>query len=84
MMREVSVTLVAEHEEDLTRLRIHDPSLTKVNDAGVLAIALSRMGALIHLATVAKCPHARYVLEHIGLPPKDGTWPDPDYGSTPH
>ena len=84
MMREVTVTLVSEHEEDLARLRMHNPSLTKVDDAGVLAIALSRIGVLIHMATVNQCPHARYVLEHLNLPPEGGTWPAADHDSTPH
>ena len=85
MMREVTVTLLSEHEEDLGRLRMHKPSLlAKVDDAGVLAIALSRMGALVHLATVAKCPHARHALEHIGLPPEGDTWPAADHDSTPN
>ena len=84
-MREVTVTLVSEHEEALARLRMHKPSLlAKLDDARVLAIALSRMGDLIHQAAVAQCPHARYALEHIGLRPEGGTWPAADHDSTPN
>ena len=83
MIREVTVTLVAEHEEDLARLRIHTPSLfAKVDDAGVLATALDRLACLVHRATVNECPHARHALEHIGLPPDGGTWPAADHDST--
>ena len=85
MMREVTVTLVSEHEEDLARLRMHKPSLlANLDDADVLAIVLSRMGALIHQATVVQCPHARHALEHIGLPPEGDTWPAADHDSTPN
>ena len=84
MMREVTVTLVSEHEEALGQLRMHKPSLlAKLDDAGVLAIALDRMGALIHRATVVQCPHARHALEHIGLPPEGDTWRAAN-DSTPH
>ena len=84
-MREITVTLVAEHEEALTRLRMHKPSLlAKLDDAGVLAIALDKLGILIHQATEVRCPHARHVLEHIGLPPEGGTWPAADRDSTPN
>jgi hypothetical protein len=84
-MREVTVTLLPEHEEDLTRLRMHKPSLFKeVNDTGVLAMALDILAHLIHRATVNQCPHARHALEHIGLPPEGGTWPAADHDSTPH
>ena len=79
-MREVTVTLVSEHEEDLARLRMHKPSLlANLDDADVLAIVLR-----IHQATVVQCPHARHALEHIGLPPEGDTWPAADHDSTPN
>ena len=84
MMREVAVTLVAEHEDDLARLRMHSPSLFgKVDDAGVLAMALDRLACLVERATVNECPHARHALEHIGLRPEGGAWPVPDRESKP-
>ena len=74
--REVTVTLLPEHEDHLARLRIHKPSLyAKVEDAGVLAMALDALAHLVHRATVNECPHARHALEHLGLPPDGGTWP---------
>ena len=84
-MREVTVTLLAEHEEDLTMLRMHKPSLfKKVDDSGVLAMALNMLAHLVHRATVNECPHARHALGYIGLPPEGGTWPAPDHASKPH
>ena len=85
MMREVTVTLVSEHEEALARLRMHKPSLlAKGDDAGVLAMAVDMLAHLVHRATVNECPHARHALEHIGLPPDGGTWPAADHDSTPN
>ena len=85
-MREVTVTLVSEHEEALARLRMHRPSLfAKVDDGGVLVMALDAVARLIHVATVNKSPHARHVMEHeIGLPPEAGTWLAADHDSTPN
>lgn len=86
MTREVTVTLLAEHEENLTMLRMHKPSLFKeeVGDSGVLAMALDMLAHLVHRATVNECPHARHALGYIGLSPEGGTWPAPDHASTPH
>ena len=84
-MREVTVTLMSEHEDDLARLRMHKPSLfAKVDDSGVLAMALDMLTHLVHRATVNECRHARHALEHIGLPPDGGTWPTADHDSTPN
>lgn len=74
--RYVTVALLPEHDEHLANLRMHRPSLYgRVDDAGVLAMALSALAHLIHRATVNECPHARHALEHI-CPPEGGTWPD--------
>ena len=85
-MREVTVVLLPEHDEHLKRLRMYRPSLYgRVDDAGVLAMALDALACLIHVATVNKSPHARHVMEHeIGLPPEGGTWPAADHDSTPN